>query len=76
MKVWMKNGKMMGYESDFPSGVPGWELVEKRDRVTIDNDTSEIIEDRDAVSEAYEAKFGKKPHHKMSIDNIRKAVEQ
>lgn len=32
--------------------------------------------DRDGLVAAYEAKFGKKPHHAMKDENIQKALEE
>lgn len=36
----------------------------------------EVIGDREAWAEKYEEKFGKRPHHKMKVENIRKKLDE
>jgi len=83
MKVWARisDGKMMGYQSDFPKGLDGCMLVEQGEKPRVaaitDESTAVIASDPDeraALEAQYEAKFGKAPHPAMKWDTLRERL--
>lgn len=74
-KFWCTpDGTKVFPESDF-ANCPGLALIDFPDGPAAPS-KADAGDDREQLSKLYEAKFGKKPHHSMKIESIRKAVEE
>ena len=63
-----KLGGMLVYLDDIPKRISeGWVEGEL---------PSQPVEEVETPEDAYEKKFGKKPHHRMSLDTIIAALEE
>jgi len=81
MKLWINNsGQVVGYESDFEPGTPGFTLVE-RDLHATETPAVTAVEpveqdERAALEALYVEKVGKRPHPAMKLETMRKVVGQ
>jgi hypothetical protein len=68
-----------GKASDIPAEIQDKVKRHPHFSVAIDASTAvplaEVSSERDELAAEYEAKFGKKPHHKMKTETIREAID-